>query len=373
MYYYGERLVSLAIYCLILVIVFWIIESTKISHRRILFCYAICLSIMGYAFMPTENLDLYRINKIMLEYAEYDFKGLYENVLKGSYIICADLLYWVIGKTGRLALLPAITAFISYSCIFYTINRTAEMYKIDRRNVAIAILFLMAVGTYIFVISGIRTMLGISLLVFCFFRETIEKKFNIFHIMFYMVAVLLHQFVAVLFFLRILLGVLNHRNNFLKIITLIAMGVILYVGRDFLDGWFANIQDKGTTYISGKVTFSQPWGYVIGAICGLISIISIIKFDKVGSQIKKRFFAYKCFLLTCLFVAIVFSFEYTIFHRLITYVVPIIALAFLMIYLQNQRDRNVFIEKNIMLIASFGLLFISCWQGALGALQFFIF
>lgn len=371
--YYTERIISLMIYCIVLVAVFWAIEATNISHKRILCVYTIFLSLMGYVFVPTKNLDLYRINKMMAEYAKYDFKGLYTNVLSGSYVICADLLYWVIGKTGYLKLLPILTSCVCYSCIFYTVNRTAEMYKIDRRNIAVAILFLMAVGTYIFVLSGIRTMLGIALLVFCFFRETIEKKFNIFHILLYIIAALVHQFVAVLFFLRIIIGIFNQRNGLLKVILFMSLAIIFYIGRNFLEGWFNSIQDKGETYISGKVLFSQPWGYVIGTICGFISIVSIIKFANVNVQIKKRFSSYKLFLFICLLGAAGFSFEYTIFHRLITYVVPIITLPFLMIYLQNERGRNNVKSKDFMMITSFGLLFISCWQGALGALQFFIF
>ena len=371
--YYTERVISLLIYCLILVIVVLAIELTKIPHRRILFLYTICLSIMGYAFMPMDNLDLYRINKIMVAYSKYDFNGLYKNVLADSYVIFADLIYWLIGKTGTLALLPTITAFVSYSCIFYTINRTAEIYKINRGNISIAILFLMSVGTYIFVISGIRTMLGISLLVFCFFRETIEKKFNIFHPFLYLIAALLHQFVAVLFFARIIIAVVNQKSFLLKIAFFIILGIVLYLSRNLLDGWFANIQDKGSDYIGGKVSFSQPWGYVIGTICGIVASAVIIQFNKIDFKTKKSFFAYKIFLVITLIGAVIFSFEYTIFHRLITYVVPIIILPFLMLYLQNRSDRKDFWGKTIMIFASFGLLFVSCSQGALGALQFFVF
>ena len=178
-----ERLVGVATYSIALVLIcLSLVNATDKQIKRRLSLYVIILSVMAFLYVPYETADLYRIYQFVDAFQKYTFIELWEKQVMNSELRYASILYWAIGKIGVPQLLPALTTFVCYSCIFYIIYKTSEKNQISGRNVAITLFFYMALGSYIFVISGIRCMLGISLLAFCFYRENVENKFNILHI-----------------------------------------------------------------------------------------------------------------------------------------------------------------------------------------------
>ena len=178
-----ERSISVGIYILVLAVVCILLWSKRAREpRKVLFFYTLVLSFLAFLYVPYENADLYRIYELVQKFQNYTFSNLLEQHVIGVESGIANVFYWVIGKTGIPQLLPAITSFVCHSCIFYILCKTAKKNNISGKNIAIALFFYMSTGTYIFVISGIRCMLGISLLLFCFFRESMERKFNIFHV-----------------------------------------------------------------------------------------------------------------------------------------------------------------------------------------------
>lgn len=364
-----ERLVGVGIYSAILVAVCYSISRFKSnkSVRIVLFVYTIALALMGFFYVPYKTADLYRTYEFLDYFRTFEFKDFLETY-KNSSTHAANIYYWIISKTGENRLLPAITAFISYSCIFYVFRKTMEKYNISKQNFAMALFFYMAIGNYMFVITGIRTMLGISLVAFCFFRETVEKKFRLYHILIYIIAAFMHNLAVVVILIRLIVPLVSKSTSALRRMAYIMFFVaisafIAFNMRELLDA----VLERAERYINGEM-YSYFWEYVIGAFVVVISLIALIKV-RIKEYGEGELSQMKVFSLVCVILALALCFEFTTFHRLTTYVCAITATPLLMVYLDKRATKN---EQTLFMFASAILLFITCARGSLCSLKFFV-
>lgn len=381
-----ERLIGVGTYALILVLacVSLVGKSNKII-RRILFIYTVVLSIMAFFYVPYETADLHRINEYIEAYKKYSASQMWNLVAKSKFRL-ADLLYWAIGKTSIPRLLPAIVTFVCYTCIFYIVRKTAEKNQISGKNVAIALFFYMSLGTYIFAISGIRSMLGISLLCFCFFRESVEKKFNILHIPLYIIAALIHPFVAVLAAGRFFAAVFDTQTTSgRKLLYLVLLGTgTAFTFRNYSD-FIDSIVEKANSYLTGDL-YSYVWDYIIAIITCLVIFSIILGAKKIEKQSSLKFNVFRTYLSAGLLTAVCLCYEFSIFHRTAVYVLPIIGMPLLLTILQRKDDlrREVVNRSNrlipngaltyhsMIVILSVVLLLLSCSRGSLCSFKFFV-
>lgn len=381
-----ERLIGVSTYALLLVsvCVFLVGKSTK-QIKHILFFYTLALSVMAFFYVPYKTADLYRINEYIDTFKTYSFDRVLE-VVKQSNSGWGSLYYWLISKTGEPRLLPALNAFLCYSCIFYIIHKTAEKNHISGKNVAITLFFYMSIGTYMFVISGIRCMLGISLLSFCFYRESVEKKFNILHIPLYLIAAFIHSFSAVLIAARFFIFIFDTKTTLIrKLIYLVFLGAgIILAFRNF-DGYIGGIMKKADSYLSGDL-YSYEWEYIIAILTCVVIIFVLSKRKKIKEESNVKLNVWLLYETTLFVVALCVCYEFTIFHRLTTYIMPIIAVPLLMTALQsndnkragiNTRERTVGaitfnLNSFVVIMVSVLILLVSCSRGTLCSLKFFV-
>ena len=364
-----ERLFALAVYVGVLLVVCLLISQKNSNYKRILFGYTIALAIMGFCYVPYKTADLYRIYRYLNIWEHYSWDNFFHNRLNGNIFEIDAIYYWLIAQTGEHRLLPAINAFLCYSCVFYIIVRTAKLYNINRNNIALAVFFFMSIGGYIFVISGIRSMLGICLLCLCFFRESVEKKFRFWHIPLYIVLAGIHNFTFILVFVRLSVPIITRKvsvsKKFFYLVLLAISGVLaLY----FAPGYIREVINRTEGYISNEM-YSYVWDYIIGILTGIIIVMALHNMRNMSSSVNKNVRQTKIFIMICLCVALVFSFEFSIFHRTITYITPILALPIIMIVLQDKKSKTYgFVWFSLMV----AILVISCARGSLCSLKFFV-
>lgn len=381
-----ERLIGVGLYSLVLVLVcLSLVGKSSKNIKGHLFLYSIILSVFAYHFVPYETADLYRINEYVVAFQQYSINSFWQTHVLQSDLGIAGILYWVVGKIGIPQLLPAITAFVCYSCIFYIIRRTAEKNQISGKNVAITLFFYMSIGTYMFVISGIRCMLGVSLLVFCFYRESVEKKFNILHIPLYILAALIHSFSAVLIAARFGLAIFDTKATVIrKIIYFIFFGAgILLVFHNFSE-YIGKIIAKADSYLNGD-SYSYVWEYIIAIITCVVIVFVFSKWRIIKDESNIKLNVWFIYEIALLVISLCVCYEFTIFHRITTYIMPIIALPFVMTALQKNDNARCEIYKRAEVVGTItlnltsGIIFISilllliaCSRGSLCSLKFFI-
>ena len=363
-----ERVFAVGIYAIVLLVMCLLISQKNSNYKRILVGYTIILSVMGFFYLPYKTSDLYRIYDILRRYSGYNWDYFFTNVIGGNLLGIDAIYYWLIAQTGEIRLLPAINAFLCYSCVFYIIIRTAKLYNINRNNIAIAVFFFMSIGNYMFVISGIRSMLGICLLAFCFFRESVEKKFKVWHILLYIISAFIHNFTFVLIFIRLCVPVITKKLPLgKKILHLFILGISAVLVLYFTPQYIREVLNRGEGYISGD-KYSYIWEYITGILTGIIIAIAVYNMRNIKADINKDFRQTKIFIATCLCIALVFSFEFSIFHRTIAYIAPILCLPVIMV----TRQREISKRNNDIWIILTVLLFITCARGSLCSLKFFV-
>jgi len=228
-------------------------------------------------------------------------------------------------------------------------------------------------------------MIGISLMAFCFYRESVEKKFNILHIPLYLIAALIHSFSAVLIAARFLISIFDSKTTPLrKIAYFIFLGVgIVFVFRNFGD-YIGGIIEKADSYLSGDL-YSYIWEYVIAIITCIVILCTLAKWKDIKNQSNIKLNVWFLYEIALFIISVCVCWEFTIFHRLTTYIMPIIALPILMTAMQknddrrerlNQRARSVGeIPLNLnsgVVMLSILMLLIACSRGSLSSLKFFI-
>lgn len=382
-----ERLVGVGTYSLTLILIcLSLVNATGKQIKRRLNLYIIILSIMAFLYVPYETADLYRIYRFVNDFPTYSFSQLWEEKVLNSEVRYASILYWAIGKTGIPQLLPALTTFVCYSCIFYIIYKTSEKNQISGKNVAITLLFYMSLGSYVFVISGIRCMLGISLLSFCFYRENVENKFNILHIPLYIIATLIHAFAAVLIMARFVIPIFDTKTTAVrKLMYFIFLAVGAFIVANNFSDYIGEIIEKADSFLSGNI-YSYIWDYIIGFIVVFVLVSIILRCKKIEEYSFLKLNVFRWYITAVLFVALCLCFEFSIFHRTVVYLLPIISLPMLMTILQTSANqqiedntptlgKSIYVKpitfNSMIVVLSLLLLLLSCSRGSLSALKFF--
>ncbi|MBR5239722.1 MAG: EpsG family protein [Clostridia bacterium] len=371
-----ERLIGVSIYSYILIMMCLLIAFTNIKCKNILRLYLLLLGGMGFFYLPYITADLYRTYDFMRWYATFSFPDFYETLVVTSSVPASRIYFWFIGKTGIVELLPFISAIISYSLIFYTLEKSRKRFSISRQNFAIALFFLMSGSIYISVIGGIRMMLALSMIFFCFYRETVEKKKNpILHIPLYIIAVFMHDMALIVLAIRILASVFDKRKSpAKKLFILLGIGVMFLAAIVLFRYKLESVFEKSTNYLTDS-GYYDIWEYLMGGIYIIFFLFLVIKFKTIKKQYLELSSYYIAAGIGSLF-AIICCYDFSIFYRCIGHVVPILIMPTLMIVLEKNGEKptgrfKVVSIQCVVLLFSLILLFIGGTRGSLSALKFF--
>ncbi|MBE7018667.1 MAG: hypothetical protein E7413_02165 [Ruminococcaceae bacterium] len=372
-----ERLIGVSIYSYILIMICLLIAFSNIKCKNILRLYLLLLGGMGFFYYPYITADLYRIYEAMEWYATFSFPQFYETLVVTSSVPTSRILFWLVGKTGIVELLPLISAILSYSLIFYILEKSSKRFHISRPNFAVTLFFLMSGSIYVSVIGGIRMMLALSIISFCFYRETVEKKKLPLHIPLYIIAVFMHDMALIVTAIRIVTSIFDKRKSPTKKL-LIVLGIFaMFLAAIVLFRYkFDSVFEKSASYLS-DTGYYDLWEYLMGGIYVLFFLFLSVKFK----PLRKQYLELNCYYMAAgigsLF-AILFCYDFSIFYRCIGHLVPILMLPVLMIVLEHAgknptgRFKVVSIQC-VVLLVSLALLFIGGTRGSLSALKFFAF
>lgn len=373
-----ERLIGVSIYSYILIMVCILIAFSNIKCKNILRLYLVLLGGMGFFYHPYITADLYRIYDYMKWYATFNFSDFYQTLVVSSSVPTSRILFWLIGKTGILELLPLLSAIISYAFIFYTLEKSRERFQISRQNFAIALFFLMSGSIYISVIGGVRMMLALSMIFFCFYRETVEKKeFPIFHIPLYLIAVFMHDMALIVLAIRIFSSIFDKRKSPVKkLFIVLGIGVMFFAAVALFRYKLESVFEKSTTYLTDS-GYYDIWEYIMGGIYIVFFLFLFVKFKPLKKQYLELNVYQTAASVGGLF-AIICCYDFSIFYRCIGHVVPILMMPTLMIVLEKTEEQTTGRFKMVsircvVMLFSLLLLFIGGTRGSLSALKFFEF
>lgn len=262
-----ERIVSLLTYALVLMATYYLIGSVaKKQYKAVLIFYLLILATFAFNYKPYITADLYRLREYIEYWIHKDWTGVVKYALKSttpSWVVYS----YIISKLGNINWLQTITCLWCFGNVFYIISHEIERHGIEGKYRSELLFYIMAVGAfYLQTISGIRSMLGISIVAFCLYKETVEKKSIIFHLPLWLFAALIHTSTMVLVISRFLFLLVQSRGIAKKILMAAVVFVLAIFSYKYLGGYISGSFEYGQNYLNNTKEYTYVWEIIIGLI-----------------------------------------------------------------------------------------------------------
>ena len=327
-----ERIVGIGTYLLLLFIAYNEIKKVKKIKQlnRILNVYLVFLFLLGFFFIPDPSKDLYRWLNLSQNWEMLSVKDFFEKVAMQSGTPVSYFYIYLCRKSGIDGLLPGMCSLVFHYNVFKILKITYKSEEYTGREIATSLLFFMCMGRMLEAISGVRSMVAISILASCYVSELIGGKIEIKNIFFGIIAALIHPLALALFIMRYVFVVFQKSSKLIfRLFSLVVSTVLLYVlyryGQLYLTGMFT----KAESYLSGG-HYVYTWEYIIAGIMWVICFFII----KKAYAIKRtegigNLHDLLLFTTYLLIISAVLVIQYSMFHRLVTFnsmmILPVVA------------------------------------------------
>jgi hypothetical protein len=344
------------------------------QYKIVLWVYVIVLAVLAYLYKPWITADLYRLHFwCSTTWCTYSWSQLFEYL----YRVATPMWYlfsWTIFRvTHDVNWIQMIACFWGFGNVLYVISDIIERNHVQGAKRALILFSIMAVGTFYFeMLSGIRSMLGFSIVFFCMYREIIERKSALFHIPLYIFAALLHQATLVLVVGRITFWGVESKNILLKMLSMLLIGILIPFIFIQADLYVDSAVNKAINYATNEREYSYIWEIIIGLI-EQVQIYYILWTYKW--QVGKESYQYSLFWKLTLIIGLVslsaLPFSYAIFRRY-TIFASLCTLPLLGKLFDGTPSRKIKFFVQVMWCLSLVIFVLSCARGDLCSYKFFV-
>lgn len=369
--YLVERIAGGAVYLVILLIVCnGIYVSKKNSVKKWLIAYAFLLGILGYIYIPPETADLTRLMDSYHAWSLLSFDELIARCSTSS--TPAQIVYfWIVGQTGLDGALPGVSGFLYHVLIFSCVWDYARRKDIPQPHIAVAVVFIMSFGSFLQVISSIRSYLAFAVIARCMYREIMCDRPIVLSVPGYLFACLMHPAALALTIIRLLLLVFQRGGGALR-----KFGILLFIGvaaafaSRFGVQYIDSMLDKASGYVGGGV-YAYVWEYLIHGIL-LAAIAGTLHTGKslFAGDLSDRNLAF-CAGTTAALSALFIPIEYGIFLRFSGFSACLLA-PLIMRLLKKKDEEGNSNYRNWLVVSICLMLFLACARGDLSGYKFMV-
>ena len=367
-----ERLFGVSVYTVVLGYFYKNIQHAR-DNRKIagyLNRYLLVLCIMAFFYVPGANADLTRWRLLAEPWMDASFSWFWNYRLLRYSSPAGYLLIYLCQKTGIQGLLPMVCAFGFFLNAFHILKCESKRPNRSSDSIAVALLFLMSGGVFLEAISGVRCMLGFSIVFRCVYDEQYENKRMLWNFPFYFIAAILHIAVIPILGIRFFCALFEKKRMIVStflggILTAGGIGLGFIFGNDYVEAAF----QKATTYLNEDV-YSFFWEYVIGVFSLAVVAACIWKLRKRYSPGKEEKNTMR-FLVIMLAVEVLTFATYSIFHRFAVFSV-FLNTPILLSTLGNEEICGRRRFRQMVIVASIIILAVACTRGNLCGYKFFL-
>lgn len=359
-----ERLAGISVYAFLLILFEMIILFTKSKLSITLLIYILCLSIIGYLYVPYETSDLFRIRDIINYYSTLPWNEFFIQEVELSSTPLSNIIYWFFGNINFVNGISIFSAIICYSIIFYMINDLVKLHNLSRFDSALLVLSVMSSGLFMPIIGGIRMMISICFIILGLYLICKSKKYLPFVLILLLLGILIHTISVLIIFLSLLAFLLSKyvrkKDKVFVFVLFLILGLIFLLKNSFL---IDSYMDKIDYYLD-ESSYFDTWESII---C-FYSLILFIALIFLSGKTKRDSFYYLSILTLISSIILVRSFS--LFHRLIVETCSITILPVLATTLSKSKYRQSDKIRITLLFAYLVLLLINATRGSLSALKF---
>lgn len=375
--YFEERVVSITIF-LIILFVFTILIRKANNYKKIkkyLIAYIICLSIMGFLFIPAPAHDLYRLFVDMHKFDNLSW-GEFLSSLFSSIRYTRNFLYFLVVNLNHDGFLAMFAALIYYSNVFYIIYDYSKDNNIESKAVSKTLFLYMIAGQFGDVVAGIRSFCAFSICALCIYREMYKGKSVINDLVLYFLAIGMHSVSIPIILIRaIFLIFQKEKVIYKKIVNIILFIIITLIGLKFGETIIQEAFAKGSSYINVGEAVSWLFWNKIG--CWIMMLIIFVMLFNLKYNYKTNFNVKNYKLITLFFIVfeLVFAFiEDNIFYRfsmlMFTLFLPY-SLNYYNSIPSHKSKYHLYINEVLIYLLEFSLIIVEFSRGTLCGIKFF--
>lgn len=375
-----ERLISLGFFFLAILIACYLMSRIKgKQYRVILALYLLVLTGFAWCYEPYITADLYRLRQYVEAWINLSFEGAFDyacHTTTPSWI----LFSYFTNQIGNQNWMQSIACLWCYGNIFIVLSKVIDRFDLKRTDRGCLLFYIMSVGTlYLQTISGIRTMLGFSIVFLCVYREYFEGKSAIWDLPFYIIAGLFHPAVLVLVGLRFIGLALERKSGIKRILNILFSVIVVEIGLYYAYDYLLVANDKAVDYMTNDAEYTYMWEYLIGCI-EIVQILFLCYWWKKGTPSLcngENWSIHSYVVMNALFTLGCICFmplSYAIFRRF-TIFATMLSLPILGAFLQRcaiERKRGVLWARWAINLMSLIIMFISFARGDLCGYKFFL-
>lgn len=276
-----ERIISLLLYALALFAAYQLMgRVVKKQYKIILIVYLCILALFAFNYKPYVTADLYRLREYIEYWIHKDWGDVVKYALKST--TPAWVLYsYIVSKLGNTNWLQTITCLWCFGNVFYIIEHEIERHNIEGKYRSELLFYVMSVGAfYLQAISGIRSMLGISIVAFCLYRETVDKKSVLSHLPLWLFAALIHTSTMILVISRFLFLLVQSRGALKKVLMSVVVLFLAIFSYKYLGNYISSSFKYGQGYLNNSKEYTYIWEIIIGLVEIFETLYVLIEYRK---------------------------------------------------------------------------------------------
>ena len=368
-----ERAIGVITYCLVVVYVFRAFKyKTSSNVKRSLNHAIILFAIISFFCIPAKSADLTRIREMTNLWGTLPINYFFKRYFITSTTPMGFFLYYVFAKIGVSGLLPAFCSFVFYLNSFHIFKSLLDSNEYSRRSLSYAFLLFMSAGSFYEVISGVRCFMTFSIVLRFIFDEIYFNKPIFKHIIFYVIAALIHPAATVLIIVWLVYYIIfiKKKLNFHTIFNILTIFLFIVIGLRYGNVFIDEMVRKGSAFISSGDSYTYIWEYIIGVLQLFTGIYILFMRTKYMRHQNYLFNQFAGFLTVIYSLVVILCFEYNIFHRYLTAAsflqVPVLVETLTIYEKEHWKNRcYVFIQ-----LMSYLIFLIACLRGNLSGFKY---
>lgn len=291
------EILVITIVILFIALVFFIIPQNKLCIP-LLFLVTIFSAIPFY-LLPPIDWDLYRHYQEIDTFRIYGLSMAMEGVVDKPLFI-KNLIFYLVSLSEHNALLPFISIFINYFVPFFISIKLSERYHIKSKYLIIVMIVQFFSIPFLSVISGVRSILSITIFVFFLYRELLDNKSRWTSWIIYFLLIYIHPIILLFVLLRIIIEI--HRRKFINFLLCIWFIPVLYIINHLKveeDGIFIFYLIYKLKFYGYSIEESEILEYIYysGKMVFLLLACFVSKIDRWENKFTLFVKTYSCFLV----------------------------------------------------------------------------
>lgn len=375
-HYFVERFLGVGIYAIWALGVLFSVRRKRTSYKSIFRFYTIVLAILSFFYIPAQMNDLYRLWETASMFTRLPFGDMVSAIF-ARWSQPLGFLYICTLSRVNIHLVPAVTAFIFYSNVFYIVADYAEQKEMNSKVVSVVTFLLLSRGLYCEVISGIRCMMAFSIVARCIYTEIYRKRNIFIHVPIYIICAFIHSTSMIAAGIYLVVKALFEVKGWRRIIYVLVIGAVMVLFSRYSTGIIDATYEKAFGYLETG-GYSYVWEFAFNGIYALLTIYLMYKgcsrysISAEGITLRRTCMV---FYIMCLgFVNV-----YSIYHRYISFVslislpvlIEVIGLRYENEMSTNQENNSRSVVYTNVLIIAMIMLFLSGIKGNLNGIRFF--